>query len=160
MKQRLGISQDSIYTNCGVQVNHMRAIRRDFTIEDMQKAMNERYTKDDILPVTLPEQDVFNVIYEKHILYLDTRWNVFPDNTVVMRAILFNRDFNVIQQWLNDQGDAYILHYAGNPKPWDDPYIGSANLWWSVAKKSPYFEKLCIMANKKLQKLIDLDLIM
>ena len=150
MKKILGIAQDSIYINCGVQVNHVKAIRRDFAIEDMQKAMNDRYAKHDISPVSLPEQDVFNVVYENHILYLDSRWNVFPDNTIVMRGILFHSDLNVINRWLSDQKEAYIVHYAGNPKPWKDPYLGGSRLWWNMATKTPCFEQLLAMAKKNL----------
>ena len=35
-----------------------------------------------------------------------------------------------------------VVHYAGPDKPWDDPSVDYADLFWSYARKTVFYEEL------------------
>ena len=37
--------------------------------------------------------------------------------------------------------DPYIIHFAGTPKPWDNPEIGYASHWWRYAMESCFYAR-------------------
>ena len=130
----IGLDSPEHYVNADNLLFNLDVIRRDFSVADLMAWWEPRH-------VRFVEQDAFNAIFKGHIKMLDTKWNVFPDRTLVTRPVLNNRP-EIVAEWQENIKDPYLVHYASNPKPWVEPTIGMGTDWWEYARKSPYYEVL------------------
>ena len=94
------------YFNSGVLVMNLAALRT----ANVQKRLFEIATDPDSL---FADQDALNVVCRGHVRYLDRRWN-----------------FQVLENsgWVMDGGG--IIHFIGEPKPWQRPSKEHADLWF------------------------------
>lgn len=89
------------------------------------------------------DQDALNIVlYENHFI-LDKRWNYQPQYLWRLQEVL--EEFR--QEYVEDQDKAFIMHFAGDRKPWKYPDLPKSNVFWEYAKEIPEFEKIisCIM---------------
>lgn len=98
-------------------------------VEDYQ-SNNRRYTYLD--------QDVLNLVLQGTVTFLDDRWNFlwhYTWRTEMIEERELNRYFEV-------EHDPWIVHYAGDKKPWTYPTLVNADYFWDTVKKARIFEKV------------------
>lgn len=134
-RETLGMKNPYGYFQAGVLVLNTAAMRRAYTIAQwLEYASEPSYIYND--------QDVLNVHCEGRVKYLPWNWNVMHD--------CGGRVGNVFSFAPNDAFDAYlasrqnpqIIHYAGFEKPWTNPGCDFADVYWSYARETPFYEML------------------
>ena len=95
-----------------------------------------------LLSFKFHDQDILNILAIekfKKVLYLNAKYNVFAiDIQKVYRATSFSDIFS-LQEMSEIENRPAMIHYVGT-KPWDDPKIYMASLWWKAAKDTIYFK--------------------
>lgn len=90
------------------------------------------------------DQDVLNKYCDGRVTFLDDVWNVMIDCD--------NRVSRVFSFAPSDQFDSYhaaatnplIVHYAGYEKPWKMALCDQGTLYWSYARRTPFYEELLV----------------
>lgn len=111
----------------------------------------------------LLDQDVLNYLAQGKVKYVDMAWNVMYDWLDIRRKNIIALAPKKLQdQYDTAHASPKILHYAGPNKPWDDPTVDYAELFWKYCKKSGYYEECLFRAlasktpgsNKGVKKII------
>ena len=131
----LGLHDPFSYINTGVLLMSLQKWRDNYTKEHvLQVATAKRYR--------IQEQDVLNILFENKAGFLNISWNFYvPSNTQLTYALSIAPGAS-IKQYNEAKKNPYLIHYAGVPKPWNDPEVSYADIWWDVAKNTPFYEIL------------------
>ncbi len=86
----------------------------------------------------LVDQDVLNIFCEGKVKYVDGRWNV-DVNRIAMQTVLY-APVAIWKQYLKNRENAYIYHFAGTDKPWKNPFLDKADIFWNAVRKTPWYE--------------------
>ena len=132
--KELSLSDPYSYINADVLLFDLKKIREDCRQDEIMEIWQKKYFRH-------AEQDALNVFFEGRIHHLDLRWNVFPDQMSSERDILRASNESV-HIWHESLRAPCIIHYAGEPKPWNNPHVGFGNHWWYYAEQSPYYEEI------------------
>ena len=97
------------------------------------------------------DQCVLNYTLKNKVLYIDNRFNfdlniqesLVKHNPFILSETLSQEE---IKEYENIRKEAFIVHYAGPAKPWNLPYIEKADIWWSYARKPPFYEEILYKA--------------
>ena len=138
-EQLEGIDPDG-YFNSGVLIMNFRALRRDFTKEQIAETVSRKKWN-------FPDQDILNVICHKRTHYLDMAWNTVPENTGNRRIANILRDVPQAysDEYMRARRRPYIVHYAMREKPWLYPSDVDAELsvyFWKYALRSTYVQDI------------------
>ena len=87
---------------------------------------------------TYPDQDVLNIFCEGKVKYVDGRWNV-EMNSDAMSIVPYAPE-KVYKQYLENRENAYIYHFSGMDKPWKNPFMEKADIFWNAVRKTPWYE--------------------
>ncbi|MDD2967112.1 MAG: glycosyltransferase [Desulfovibrionaceae bacterium] len=120
------------YVNADVLIYNLEKIRNTFTIESIMSVWQKKFLQ-------CAEQDALNLIFDGKIFLLDSRWNIFPKR-MSTEEYISNAPLESRKRYENIYNEPYIIHYAGEPKPWDFPDVDYAERWWAYARKSEYYE--------------------
>lgn len=122
---RLNTQANKVYYNSGVLLMNIQAIRRDFTLEKVLKAL-----EDNIQLLLLGDQDLINIL--------------FCGKTKLIDASIYNLDERVFRRnkkkfTLEDvENKTAIIHYNGKYKPWLQGYKGVLDRFYpEVENKGP-----------------------
>jgi lipopolysaccharide biosynthesis glycosyltransferase len=126
------------YVNTGVCVFNLSKWRQDNIEEKIFALCDVYYDK-----LKFPEQDLLNIACSEKIKYLPLAWNAAP-------LLLYTFP----DEKKEALSDPYIIHYAGERKPWTYPDAPYADLFWKYARKTSYYEELLYNC-KKMQQTID-----
>lgn len=86
----------------------------------------------------LVDQDVLNLFCQGKVKYIDNKWNV-DVNPVAMRVVPYAPKA-VWEEYQENRENAYIYHFAGVDKPWKNPLLDKADIFWNAARKTPWYE--------------------
>lgn len=135
VQEKLKLENPLNYINTGVLVMDLTKIRAKLTKNDMlNQVTSNKYQ--------IQEQDALNVIFEKNFKYLEIAWNYYVkvnpviDNWIEYAPISYKKAYEEAGK------EPFIIHYASNPKPWDNPEIPYASHFWRIARETPYYEQL------------------
>ena len=140
--QRLAYARDVLrladpyaYFQAGVLVLNTAEMRRLHTVAEWMGIVSSvDYIYDD--------QDILNAECQGRVVRLPNEWNVMHD--------CGGRVANVFTFAPNDVFDTYqaarrapkVIHYAGWEKPWVNPDCDYADVYWSYARRMPFYEML------------------
>lgn len=89
------------------------------------------------IKLKFPDQDLFNVIFENSVLYLDWCWNV----TACIQVPKYRFDTILTREEINDiMSNPRIIHYVDKNKPWLSFTEAYVEYFWHYAKKTPFYE--------------------
>lgn len=89
------------------------------------------------------EQDAFNLLLKDNIKRLDLSWNLLTlQSHLKANKFIQSMDQDTRSEYLNSRKDPKIIHFAGPFKPWFCPSEDYANVWWSIARTSVFYEIL------------------
>lgn len=128
---KLGIKNIHDYFQAGVLLMNLKLLAEDGLCDEM---IAYAATHD----CALVDQDVLNLFCQGKIKYIDNKWNV-DVNTIAMRVVPYAPE-SVWKQYKENRENAYIYHFAGVDKPWKNPLLYKADIFWNAARKTPWYE--------------------
>ncbi len=130
----LELKKPDDYFNAGVllvNVGGMRARFSDFALIEMAQGGKYIYL----------DQDVLNVSGQGEIFFLDSRWNVLHDcDGISISTLLANLPRHMAESYLAARKDPWIIHYAGENKPWINPTCEFSECFFEQARSSVFYE--------------------
>ena len=99
----------------------------------------------------LQDQCTLNYTLKTKVCFIDNRWNfdlniqedLVKQNPFILAETL-NKEY--IKNYEDARSNPFIIHYAGPAKPWNSPHIEKADIWWSYARKTPFYEEILYKA--------------
>lgn len=88
-----------------------------------------------------PDQDILNMICEKNVYYLDTKWNYLWHYNFIIENEHSEDFINIVRQYNAQENQVNIVHYSSNKKPWNVSHR-LADIWWKYAIKSPFYKEI------------------
>ena len=132
-KKVLKLEQPFTYVNTGVMVADLDKIRRLYTCRQVLEFAHTHHFK-------IQEQDILNVFYEGKIHFLDISWNYYlKTNSFVHDAVKW-APATAVKEYESSGNSPGVIHWASQPKPWAEPSLPLANIWWNYARKSEFYE--------------------
>lgn len=92
------------------------------------------------------EQDILNVVYYKHVLFLPYKWNIecqMPCEFQNIKQKLIKKNYDQYAEALINPA---ILNFASYLKPWNNVTIPFAAFWWQTARQSIFYESFAVKA--------------
>nr|WP_281375006.1 DUF4422 domain-containing protein [Gluconacetobacter johannae] len=93
------------------------------------------------------DQDILNLLFQGNVHYLDMQWNVYHGNGDV-HTFFANLPSGIRKAYMDARKAPYIIHYAGEKKPWSFPLIDFAIDFWTVLRETPWYE-FVVMRNAR-----------
>ncbi len=94
------------------------------------------------------EQDLLNKIFQNQFHILPLEWNVLARANFEWAMPYISNKYLI--QYLDARKGGKVIHFAGGIKPWWFVEIDFADVWWSYARKTPYYEEICLRLNHKM----------
>lgn len=135
-RKEVPIANPDTYIQGGVAVLDLDELRRRFPFPFfLEKILEKKYHYDD--------QDFWNLYCADEIAPLDLRWNVMHDNDRYrLNYVISLAPPALLRQYLAARRDPWIIHYAGNEKPWNVPTCDLGGEYWAVAEQTPIAAEL------------------
>lgn len=132
------------YINTGVLVMNLKKWRQTYTQDEIIKIASTKKFR-------IQEQDILNVLFEGKAKFLEVGWNYYVAVSDFIKGTLDFAPAKSVDAYECAGKNPYLIHYAGVPKPWNEPEVLHANDFWAVAKRTPVYEIiLSRMMNAKL----------
>lgn len=126
------------YFQAGVLVLNTAETRKLHPFETwLELASNSEYLYDD--------QDILNAECQGRVKYLDTAWNVMVNCDNRFKKVFSFAPANMFDDFMRAYADPKIVHYAGYEKPWKPGPCDMEELYWSYARRTPFYEQLLFM---------------
>lgn len=128
--------------NAGVLVIDTKRFEEDKIREKCLMLLEQDYKRKQ-RKLIFADQDALNIVLYENYFVLDKRWNYQPQYLWRLQEVF--EEFR--EEYAADQENAFIMHFAGNKKPWKYPELPQSDVFWKNAKEKIEFEKLitCIM---------------
>ncbi len=123
------------YAQAGVLVFHIEKLRQKTDVEELFRMADEGDYK-------YSDQDILNIVCEGHIKKIAMAWNMLINNRGRRYDIIRSAPAGILDEYEQARKEPYIIHYAGDAKPWDDPEMDFAQVFWKTARGTPYYEQL------------------
>ena len=133
----IGIDNLDNYINSGVLVMDLKKLR-------VLKFFDRAIEMIKIRKYIFPDQDILNSLLWGEILLIDPRWNILSGNNSAIPQLEYEIYYESKSiDWKNP----FLIHYAGDKKPWlsSDGYF--CDRFWHYAQKSPFFDQLILEKN-------------
>ena len=89
------------------------------------------------------DQDVLNLVCEKHVHFLDLKWNVeWHLSWTKHRDYASVLPCANVEEYESAYRDPWIIHYCGKEKPWAYPELTHSSTFWEYAKQTPFYEDI------------------
>ena len=96
------------------------------------------------------DQDIFNILLEGKSKLIDFRWNHMICEGETIKKAISDAPKEVRNAFQESRKAPYIIHYAGDQKPWNNPFVEFADDFWEVARQTGVYEKVLYEMNEKL----------
>ena len=133
-KEILTMEDPYRYVNTGVVLFNLKRCREEQNLNDLLKiAQSHKFI--------VQEQDILNLVFDGKIKYIDIAWNMYAmvaphiKDTIDSFAPVASKKL-----YYEAHKAPHLLHWAAQPKPWIYPEMDYGYMWWSVARKSPFYE--------------------
>lgn len=123
--------------NAGVLVMDTQKFEEEKIREKCLALLEEDYERT-IRKLIFADQDALNIVLQDNYFVLDKRWNYQSQYLWRMEEVF--EDFR--DEYAADQEKAFIMHFAGDKKPWKYPDLPQADVFWAYAKEVPVFRKI------------------
>ena len=120
------------YVNAGVIVMNAEKYRQRYSFEDIVKAVKTE-------PYRIYEQDVFNILIQNDVHFVDEKWNLFTLGGNYKDQLNFS-PANMYFTYMNAREKPAIVHFAGSDKPWNNPYTDLSLEFWKIAKETTVYD--------------------
>jgi len=122
------------YFNAGVMVINVKKLACEYSFAQLlQIAVSRKWPTVD--------QDVLNHLFEGKTKILNMSWNVMFDYMDRMRMTR-KLSTKYYIEYIEARKHPHIIHYAGSPKPWQDPDADFGEYFWEYARQSDFYEQI------------------
>lgn len=121
------------YVNTGVMVFDLDRIRNSIDVQDLLDFANTHHFR-------IQEQDLINVFYEGKIQFLDIKWNYYIETNAWITQCINYAPVTEAEEYWKAAKNPGLIHYANVPKPWDAPDSFLAEEFWTMARKTIFYE--------------------
>lgn len=123
--------------NSGVLLIDIEAFEREHIREKCMALLLEDY-KEIKRKLIYPDNDALNLILYEKCKILNDAWNFQVQYMWKIEEIFkeYQENYKKISQ------NPYILHYTGKFKPWSDPELPMADVFWRLAKETIIYEEI------------------
>lgn len=132
-RTKLGLPDLKQYVNAGILLLNLKKLREDNVVPKFLELMGKNFPTQD--------QDIINVACYNHIKHLPFKFNIsnftFSNYSYEHLSKVYSDD-----ELSDAQATRGIVHYSDKIKPWKNPNVPFADLWWNFARKSPYYEAI------------------
>jgi lipopolysaccharide biosynthesis glycosyltransferase len=119
------------YYNTGVVVFDVKRFNQMNAFEKLKEVINNNH-------LLYLEQDALNKCLFGHFYRLPVEWNY-----EFLEAIrLKYNQYEFYREYRNHEKDAKIVHFLGSIKPWRNSMEYRADLWWSYARRTTFYEEI------------------
>lgn len=126
-KVRLGLKDQKRYLNSGVVLMNLKAIRQDFTLENILECLENNAQR-----LILGDQDLLNLLFGSKTLFLEERIYNLDERAFQYYKKHESFDLSAVKE------KTAIVHYNGKYKPWLEGYKGALDvLYPPVETKGP-----------------------
>lgn len=136
-KRKFGLDSSS-YFNSGVLLFNIY----EFIKGNYKKKLFDFVYKDSNLEC--PDQDAINFVCKGKIAKIDSKWNVQWHLKFTEQK---GKPTFSIEEYEANLKNPGILHYTSNIKPWNDDRKQGADLFWDLAKNTPFYSELLDVIN-------------
>lgn len=136
MDNVLKICEPYKYFQAGVLLFNLAEFRRTYTTDEMLRFAASYQWE-------LLDQDVLNHLAQGRVKYADMSWNLMTDWRGIRISEIISRAPKYLQdEYQKARSCPKVIHYAGPDKPWQQPGSDFAEIFWSYARTSPFYEVL------------------
>lgn len=134
------------YAQAGVLVFNVEKLKQKLSVQELFRMADEGDYK-------YSDQDILNIVCEGRIKKLDMSWNMLIDSRRRRHEIIKSAPAGILEEYEQARKHPYIIHYAGDSKPWKNPKEDFAHEFWKTARQTPYYEELlCGILNNQEEK--------
>lgn len=144
-QKTLKMEDPYLYVNTGVILMNCSEIRKKYSLEYLQN-----FIKKYMNIFRIYEQDMLNYLLYNNIKFLDQKWNFFVTTSDFIAKCINFAPINENKKYTEDKNNPFIIHYAAQPKPWNNPNIDFGIEWWNYTRKSPFYEIMLYNMNKNM----------
>lgn len=123
--------------NAGVLVINALKFEKDKIREKCLALLAEDY-KREIRRLIFADQDALNIVLHDNFFHLNERWN-YQTQYLWRTQEVFE---DARKKYIEGQDYAFIIHFAGDRKPWKYPELPKSDIFWKYAREIPEFEKI------------------
>ena len=134
--EELGMQSEEDYFNAGILLFDIKKFKEiDFLNLCLEKLKELKKPK-------IVDQCVLNSILYKKVKFISLRWNYLWNTNIKNKNLnrIFNDNF--YEEFKDAFENHYIIHYCDHFKPWNSPHLEKADIWWSYARKTPFYEEI------------------
>lgn len=132
----LNLKQPEKYFQAGVLLLDIKKLQEmNFTSSCLKKLI-------EIQNPLYVDQCVINSIFDGNYQPLDMKWNVLWQLPYYVKNLEQQLSYVKYIEYFSACKNPYIVHYASEIKPWNNPEIDLADLWWKYARLTPFYEEV------------------
>lgn len=131
-KNILGLSPKHLYFNAGLLLINCDYWRSHDISKVLMDKTAEMYDK-----LSMPDQDVLNVVFKDNYKILPKQYNLIVDTTM---------QFFNFKEYIKAFKGCLVLHYTGGKefRPWMRAKVPCYQRFWDLAKETPFYNDLLI----------------
>ncbi|MDR1497876.1 MAG: DUF4422 domain-containing protein [Puniceicoccales bacterium] len=134
LREYVGIKEPENYFQAGVLLFNAEALRAENVEEKFIRLISGKR-------FWFLDQDILNKVAEGHVTLLEYKWNTAHGNGDI-NTFFVQFPFDVFEKYIEARKDPFIIHFAGDKKPWKVPDIDFADRFWLLAEKTPWRKEL------------------
>ncbi|MBY6186841.1 DUF4422 domain-containing protein [Marinobacter hydrocarbonoclasticus] len=130
LKDSLGMRDPDNYFQAGLLIMDIERIKSDMDCREMINLIYQR-------KYWYHDQDILNKIFEDQVKYIDLSWNVYHGNGNT-DDFFPNLNLGSYCDFIEARKNMKIVHYAGDQKPWINPRVDYAQLYFDAVAETPW----------------------
>ena len=119
------------YFNTGVCIFNVKKCNEENSFENLLNEIKNNH-------FLYQEQCAINKYFKGRIYKLPENWNYELEHNLMQNK----NNIKIYKIYKEKEKDAKILHFLGRFKPWINPKEYKAEVWWSYARKTPFYEEI------------------
>lgn len=120
------------YIDSSLMLLNLNNIRKNFLLQDIINLIRNKHN----------ECDILNMLFSNKIKFLDYKWSFKVDANIYNKKYYTMIPADSEKKYLEAKKNPLIINYTGHPKPWEEPSLEFANIFWNMARNSIYYEQL------------------
>lgn len=132
----LGLKNIFHYFQSGVLLLNIKQMINENIYEQLLRTLEKTKTP------KFPDQDVFNIVCEDRVLFLDARWNVEFHIPIWAPDWMQTMPVSILYDYIESRENPWVVHFAGSKKPWHNASLEMSEYFWKYARRSPLYEEI------------------
>ena len=141
IKKVLGLEDETKYFNSGMLLFNI-------TLIDIQEYTKKILKSSQISTLLYPDQDILNILFEKRVKLISSKWNYGSNVLVCNKNYLSEISGTERKKFLKSRNNPKIIHFISPIKPWNSTGEEFYETFWFYARKTPFYEEILYTMNQ------------